>query len=90
MGHGPLVNLLQWQRHHSRANTGTKTLQFAPLSFDVSFQELFATFSTGGELVLIEDDLRLDPQNLLSFIQEQNINRIFLPFVALQFLPASN
>jgi len=35
---------------------------------------------------LIEDDLRLDPQNLLSFIQEQNINRIFLPFVALQFL----
>ncbi|MBS1600362.1 MAG: amino acid adenylation domain-containing protein [Bacteroidetes bacterium] len=86
MGHRPLVNLLQWQKKHSKAKAGTKTLQFAPLSFDVSFQELFATLSTGGELVLIEDDMRLDPQNLLHFIQEQNINRIFLPFVALQFL----
>jgi len=86
MGHAPLVNLLQWQAKHSVATTGTKTLQFAPLSFDVSFQELFATLGTGGTLVLIEDDLRLDPQNLLHFIEEQNINRIFLPFVALQFL----
>lgn len=89
MGHQPLVNLLQWQSKHSIAGAGTKTLQFAPLSFDVSFQELFATLSTGGTLVLIEDDLRLDPQNLLHFIQEENINRIFLPFVALQFLTES-
>src|ERR1043165_4569370 len=34
MGHKPLVNLLQWQSKHSIARTGTKTLQFAPLSFD--------------------------------------------------------
>src|SRR5580765_3963196 len=64
----------------------TKTLQFAPLSFDVSFQEIFATLTTGGTLVLIDDDLRLDPQSLLRFIQEKSINRIFLPFVALQYL----
>lgn len=86
MGHIPLVNLLTWQQKHSIAKEGTKTLQFAPLSFDVSFQEIFATFITGGVLVLIEDDLRLDPQNLLQFIQQQKINRIFLPFVALQYL----
>jgi len=86
MGHEPLVNLLQWQRRHSKASAGTKTLQFAPLSFDVSFQEIFATLITGGVLILVDDDLRLDPQNLLTFIQDQGINRIFLPFVALQFL----
>jgi len=51
MGHAPLVNLLQWQRKHSKATAGTKTLQFAPLSFDVSFQELFATLGTGGTLI---------------------------------------
>ncbi|HTS44297.1 MAG TPA: amino acid adenylation domain-containing protein [Puia sp.] len=86
MGHSALVNLLTWQQKHSKATTGSRTLQFAPLSFDVSFQEIFATLSTGGTLVLIEDDLRLDPNRLLHFIEEQNINRIFLPFVALQYL----
>jgi len=86
MGHRPLVNLLLWQQKHSSAGIGTKTLQFAPLSFDVSFQEIFATLTTGGTLVLIEDDLRLDPQSLLNFIQQEKINRIFVPFVALQYL----
>ncbi|MCY7353288.1 MAG: amino acid adenylation domain-containing protein [Cytophagaceae bacterium] len=86
MGHSPLVNLLQWQNKNSIANSNTRTLQFAPLSFDVSFQEIFATLTTGGTLVLIDDDLRLDPNNLLAFIQKQSVHRIFLPFVALQFL----
>ena len=86
MGQAALVNLMLWQHKHSVAGKGTRTLQFAPLSFDVSFQEIFATLTTGGTLVLIEDDLRLDPQNLLHFIQEQSINRIFVPFVALQYL----
>jgi amino acid adenylation domain-containing protein len=86
MGQTALVNLLLWQEKHSIAGQATKTLQFAPLSFDVSFQELFATLTTGGTLVLIEDDLRLDPQNLLRFIDRESINRIFVPFVALQYL----
>lgn len=86
MGQAPLVNLLQWQEKNSSATTGTNTLQFAPLSFDVSFQEIFATLTTGGTLVLIDDDLRLDPFRLLHFIKEAEINRIFLPFVALQQL----
>jgi amino acid adenylation domain-containing protein len=86
MGHSPLVNLLRWQQRHSIAAAGTRTLQFAPLTFDVSFQELFATLTTGGNLVLIEDELRLDPQKLLRFIASEGINRIFLPFVALQYI----
>lgn len=86
MAHAPLVNLLQWQNKNSTARVGTRTLQFAPTSFDVSFQEIFATLTTGGTLVLIEDDWRLDPNNLLVFIEKETVNRLFLPFVALQFL----
>ncbi len=86
MGHAAMVNLLRWQKKHSFASEKTKTLQFAPLSFDVSFQEIFSTLTTGGELVLIDDDLRLDPLQLLNFIQDQTIERIFVPFVALQYL----
>ncbi|HEX8427625.1 amino acid adenylation domain-containing protein [Hymenobacter sp.] len=89
MGHSPLLNLLQWQSHNSRATTGTRTLQFATLTFDVSFQEIFSTLSTGGTLVLVNDDLRIDFAELLAFIEQQSINRVFLPFVALQYLAES-
>jgi amino acid adenylation domain-containing protein len=86
LGHSALVNLLNWQKTQSEAGVGTKTLQFAPLTFDVSFQEIFATLSTGGTLVLIDDSQRLDLNSLLPFIGEQQISRLFLPFVALQYL----
>ena len=81
-----MVNLLNWQRKNSVAGEGTKTLQFAPLGFDVSFQEIFSTLTTGGELVLVDEDRRLDPHLLLRFIEDRSIQRIFLPFVALQLL----
>jgi amino acid adenylation domain-containing protein len=86
MGHKALVNLLQWQRAESKAGPGTRTLQFAPLSFDVSFQEIFATLTTGGTVVLITEEQRLDLPGLLTLVEEQEVNRLFLPFVALQGL----
>ncbi len=63
-----------------------RTLQFAPISFDVSFQEIFSTLCSGGTLVLINDAQRRDPKALADFIRRQAINRLFLPFVALQQL----
>ncbi|QKZ13419.1 polyketide synthase [Spirosoma sp. KUDC1026] len=86
LGQSALINLLAWQKTQSQAGIGTRTLQFAPLTFDVSFQEIFATLSTGGTLVLIDDSQRLDLNSLLPFIGEQQISRLFLPFVALQYL----
>lgn len=89
MGQNALVNLLLWQEKHSIADSQTKTLQFSPLSFDVSFQEIFATLTKGGTLVLITEELRFDPFKLLELIHQQNVNRIFLPFVALQAITES-
>ncbi|MFD1871783.1 amino acid adenylation domain-containing protein [Hymenobacter bucti] len=86
MGHAALVNLLQWQQENSLAGPGTRTLQFAPLSFDVSFQEIFATLTTGGTLVLLSEEQRLDFEGLLTLLDAQAVNRLFLPFVALQAL----
>ncbi len=86
MGHAAMANLLSWQQKHSISATGINTLQFAPLSFDVSFQEIFATLTTGGTLVLVDDNLRVDPTRLLRYIEAQSVNRIFLPFVVLQYL----
>ncbi len=86
MGHQAMVNLLSWQQKHSISTIGVNTLQFAPLSFDVSFQEIFATLTTGGTLVLVDETLRVDPNRLLHYIEKHTVNRIFLPFVVLQYL----
>jgi acyl carrier protein len=61
-------------------------LQFASLSFDVSFQELFATWCSGGTLLLVSDELRRDAPALLRYLVDQKVARIFLPFVYLQHL----
>ncbi|MBK9146340.1 MAG: amino acid adenylation domain-containing protein [Flavobacteriales bacterium] len=86
MHHAPLTNLIQWQLRASVCKEGDRTLQFAPISFDVSFQEIFTTFAQGGTLVLITDEDRLNSTQLLRKVIAQKINRIIVPFVALQYL----
>jgi non-ribosomal peptide synthetase component F len=56
------------------------------MSFDVSFQEIFSTWLSGGTLHLISEETRVDASDLFRFISEHGIERIFLPFVALQHL----
>ncbi|WP_164000301.1 non-ribosomal peptide synthetase [Pyxidicoccus caerfyrddinensis] len=85
MPHGPLLNLLHWQLG-AFVLPRARTLQFSALSFDVSFQELFSTWEAGGELVLISEEQRLDARALLELMDRQEVERLFLPFVALQNL----
>ncbi|HRY71577.1 MAG TPA: amino acid adenylation domain-containing protein, partial [Phycisphaerae bacterium] len=86
MPHRPLCNLISWQSGAIRLGGRCRVLQFAPISFDVSFQELFSTWASGGTIVLIQDDTRLDPTQLLKVLAEQDIARVFLPCVALRQL----
>ena len=86
MGHGPLRNLLRWQARTLPLAVGARVLQFAPLSFDVSFQEVFSTLGTGGTLALVSEELRRDPRALLRFLVEEDIQRVFLPPVMLHQL----
>lgn len=86
MPHSSLINLISWQLGHSVCGIGSNTLQFAALSFDVSFQEMFSTWAVGGTLVMVAEDTRRDLVELTRYIEEQNIHRLFLPFVMLQEL----
>ena len=81
-----LLNLIAWQRGESSCGVGDRTLQFASLSFDVSFQEIFATLGTGGTLVLVSESTRRDLPALARVIREQRVARIFVPFVVLDDL----
>jgi len=81
-----LLNLLDWQVKETRLPDGARTLQFASLGFDVSFQDIFSTWATAGTLVMITDEQRQDIAGLAQIIVEQKVHRLFIPAVALQLL----
>ncbi|MEJ2538832.1 MAG: amino acid adenylation domain-containing protein [Gemmatimonadota bacterium] len=86
LSHRALANLIEWQVGEPGFEGPVRTLQFTALSFDVHFQEIFATWAAGGELVFVDDATRRDPTRLLAFMDRTAVQRIFLPFVALQQL----
>ncbi len=83
MPHRALVNLFDW---HARHHAPLRTLQYASCGFDVCTQEVFTTLASGGTLVMISDELRYDPRALAERIQEQGVERLFMPFTPLKYL----
>ncbi len=81
-----LANLVDWQLRRPDFASGRRTLQFASLSFDVSFQEIATTLASGGTLVLVDETVRRDPRALLDHLVAHAVERVFLPFVALRGL----
>lgn len=86
MPQGSLINLIHWQNANSTLVPGDRTAQFVPYTFDVSFQEIFATLSAGGTLVVLPQDIQQQLTELPQIIERYAINRLFLPFVGLQQL----
>lgn len=87
MGHRPLTNLVTWQLRQSAP--APCTLQFSSTSFDVSFQEFFATWLSGGRLVLAPEEVRPDPARLWDLVVQRRVERLFLPAVVLEHLAAA-
>lgn len=86
MPHRSMVNLIEWHKRNLPLDEGRRVLQFAALSFDVAFQEIFSTLCTGATLVLIDEWLRRDVRALTEFLSSQAINRLFVPPLMLQGL----
>ena len=82
--HGALTNLIKW--HTSKAIPKVRMLQFASLSFDVSFYEMFATWEVGGTVFIVSEEFRLDIPRLASFLSDNLIEKAILPVVVLQQL----
>jgi amino acid adenylation domain-containing protein/non-ribosomal peptide synthase protein (TIGR01720 family) len=84
MGHRALANLIAYQNSGGPGNV--RTLQFASASFDVFFQETYATLGAGGVLVLVSEEGRRDSERLLRLMADERVERLFIPPVALQQL----
>ncbi|MET8546196.1 AMP-binding protein, partial [Kitasatospora sp. NPDC004799] len=89
MTHRGLANLVGWQAAQPEFSAPRRVSQFAPLSFDVSVQEMLTAVVHGGSLHVVPDEVRPDAQALLDFLVDQEIEVGFLPPVALHQLAAS-
>ncbi|TDP97976.1 non-ribosomal peptide synthetase [Labedaea rhizosphaerae] len=89
MPHRAVINMLTWQRTDGGLGAPARVLQFTALTFDVSMQEIFGTLAVGGTVVMVEDTVRRDSVSLLDFLCDNRIERLFLPFVALNELAAT-
>lgn len=79
--HSALANLIKWHLDNSEPRT---TLQFAALSFDVSFQEIFSALCSGAAVVLVDNETRQNPRKLFRIIRGKRVERLFLPYAALR------
>ncbi|MFE7131599.1 AMP-binding protein [Streptomyces sp. NPDC057638] len=83
--HSCLDAMAEWQAAHS-PRPDLRTAQFAPLNFDVSFQEILGTLRGGGTVVVVPERLRRTPDELLQWLVDHRVERLFLPYVAMQML----
>ena len=83
--HRCVDNMAHWQQGHS-VRPDMRTAQFAPLNFDIWFQETLSTHVGGGTLVIMAETLRQDPLELMNWLVAERIERLFLPCVALHML----
>ncbi|WP_341528546.1 amino acid adenylation domain-containing protein [Nostoc sp. UHCC 0302] len=75
--HRSLTNLIE--HHEAKMATGVGVLQFASLSFDVSYHEMFAAWGLGGTLYMIPEGDRKDLDKLIQLLAQEPIAKVFLP-----------
>ena len=80
ISHKNMINLILNELKTNEFNLdNSKILQFATLSFDVSYQEIFTAFVSGSELVLIDDETKKDNNKLAKYIIDNQIDILFIP-----------
>ena len=80
-----MINLLHWQEKQFE-NKKRHVMQFASLTFDVSFQEIFSTLCFGSTLYLIDETRRKDMSALLEDIGGYGVTHLFVPYIVLKSL----
>ncbi|MCL6673355.1 non-ribosomal peptide synthetase [Streptomyces panaciradicis] len=79
MGQGPLLNLLHWQLRELRMGPDSRFLQYAPLGFDVSYQEIFPTLACGGTVVGLGALDRRDLTAVARLAEQEELTHLYLP-----------
>lgn len=88
ISHKNMMNLILFEKNKTNLlkNANNKILQFATMSFDVSYQEIYSALLFGNTLVLIDEASRKDMNKLSKYIFDKRINTLFIPPAYLKLL----
>lgn len=91
ISHKNIINLIMHEiKSKELTFKDSKILQFATLSFDVSYQEILTALFTNSTLVMIKDEIKKDYQKLTDYIIDKKINILFIPPRYLIYLADNN
>jgi len=83
--HRSLMNLVNWQ-HATIPSQAERVLQYSPISFDASAQEIAWAYTKGATLVLVDNETRRDSRALAQYIHDHKVAHLYAPFVVLNNL----
>ena len=87
LSHKNMINLIYFEIvKTSILSRHCNILQFATMSFDVSYQEIYSALLTGNSLYLVSDDVRKNAHALVEYITKNKIDTLFLPPAYLKLL----
>ncbi len=91
ISHKNMLNLIYFQKEKTDLLKGQKRiLQFATMSFDVSYQEIYSALLSNSTLVLVNEAVRKDIYKLTNYILEKQIDTLFIPPAYLRLLTESS
>ncbi|WP_260115444.1 non-ribosomal peptide synthetase [Paenibacillus hexagrammi] len=82
-----MTNLILAQREENDpVPLGSRVLQFATISFDVCYQEIFTALLSGAQLHIAWEEHKQHPERLIEFAVDCGIQTMFFPTSYLKFL----
>lgn len=91
VSHPALMNLCHWHIRTSELGASDNCTKYAGFGFDASVWEIFPNLLAGATIHMIDEDLKLDVEQLNAYFNRENITVSFLPTqVAEQFLSLEN
>ncbi|KAF9992828.1 hypothetical protein BGZ65_011748, partial [Modicella reniformis] len=82
--HQGIVNLIHGRPEMFGILSSSRVLQFTSLSFDHSVSEIFSALSFGASLDLVQNDVRLDRNQLWDYLLRRSITHVSLSPALLQ------
>ena len=84
--HGALCHLVAAQSSEHGLFNALRTLQFTPLTFDVSVQELVTSWFTASTIITLDDSEKDNLAQLPQHLLNKRIERLFCPPAVLQII----
>ncbi|MFD4470490.1 amino acid adenylation domain-containing protein, partial [Rhodococcus sp. NPDC058505] len=88
VSHAAITNQTRWMHGHFGLTSDDRTMQKAPITFDVSVWECFALLEIGGSVVVLRPDGHRDPAYIARIVDEHAVTIAeFVPSLLDALLP---